>query len=181
MTKGRITQIMGPVVDVAFEGEHLPEIYTAITIQDAKRKINLVVEVAQHLGEGRVRCVAMGPTDGLVRGMEAVDTGAQIRVPVGPATLGRIMNVLGEPVDERGEIQAERRDPIHRASPSFAELKVASARPSFCRNSSETSASSTAEKASSPASANAPARATTSGSASRSPACSRRPPSSTAR
>jgi len=125
MTKGRITQIMGPVVDVAFEGEHLPEIYTAITIQDAKRKINLVVEVAQHLGEGRVRCVAMGPTDGLVRGMEAVDTGAQIRVPVGPATLGRIMNVLGEPVDERGEIQAERRDPIHRASPSFAELKVA--------------------------------------------------------
>jgi len=125
MKKGRLTQIMGPVVDIAFEGEHLPEIYTAITIQDAKRKINLVVEVAQHLGEGRVRCVAMGPTDGLVRGMEAVDTGAPICVPVGPATLGRIMNVLGEPVDERGEIKTERRDPIHRASPSFAELKVA--------------------------------------------------------
>jgi len=125
MKKGRLTQIMGPVVDVAFEGEHLPEIYTAITIKDADRGINLVVEVAQHLGEGRVRCVAMGPTDGLVRGMEATDTGAPIRVPVGPATLGRIMNVLGEPVDERGEIQAQRRDPIHRASPSFAELKVA--------------------------------------------------------
>jgi F-type H+-transporting ATPase subunit beta len=125
MTKGRITQILGPVVDIAFEGEHLPEIYTAIEIRDAKRGIHLVVEVAKHLGEGRVRCVAMGPTDGLVRGMEAVDSGAPICVPVGPATLGRIMNVLGEPVDERGEIKAERHDPIHRASPSFAELKIA--------------------------------------------------------
>ena len=125
MNKGRITQVMGPVVDVAFPGERLPEIYSAITIQDDRRRVNLMVEVAQHLGEGRVRCIAMGPTDGLVRGMEAADTGAPITVPVGEATLGRIMNVLGRPVDERGEIKSDHRSPIRKASPDFSELKVA--------------------------------------------------------
>ncbi len=125
MNKGRVKQVMGPVVDVSFTDEHLPEIYTAILIRDEGRGIHLTVEVAQHLGEGAVRCVAMGPTEGLVRGMEAEDTGAPISVPVGEATLGRIMSVLGEPVDEKGEINSNRRDPIHKPAPSFSDLKVA--------------------------------------------------------
>ncbi len=125
MSKGRVKQVMGPVVDVEFPGVEPPEIDTAITITDEPRGIDLVVEVAQHLGEGSVRCVSMGPTHGLVRGMEAVDTGGPIAVPVGEATLGRLMNVLGRPVDERGPIESDRTDPIHKDAPSFDRLRVA--------------------------------------------------------
>ena len=99
---GKVVQVIGPVVDVEFEGGHLPEIYNAVRIQSADgagQKIDVIVEVEQHLGENRVRTVAMKRTDGMQRGMDAVDTGAPISMPVGPATLGRVMNVLGEPVD----------------------------------------------------------------------------------
>jgi F-type H+-transporting ATPase subunit beta len=117
---------MGPVVDIQFERGHLPEIYNAIKIEhkaesSGERDINLVVEAAVHLGDNIVRCVAMSSTDGLVRGMKAVDTGAPISVPVGKATLGRVFNVLGEPIDEAGEVKAEERHPIHRPAPSFDE------------------------------------------------------------
>lgn len=123
MKTGRIKQIMGPVVDVEFEAESLPAIFSAIKVEDAARKIDLTIEAASHVGENVVRCVAMGPTDGLVRGMEAVDTGAPIKVPVGPGTLGRIMNILGHPVDERGPIEGVRSDPIHRTPPSLEEQR----------------------------------------------------------
>ena len=100
-TVGKIVQIIGPVVDVEFQAGHLPAIYNAIRItmeQDGK-PVEVVAEVEQHLGENRVRAVAMKPTDGMTRGMDAIDTGAPISVPVGPETLGRVLNVLGEPVD----------------------------------------------------------------------------------
>ena len=117
---GRIIQVMGAVVDVKFETEQdLPSILNALTT-DLQGK-QLVLEVAQQLGEAVVRCIAMDSTDGLMRGQEVVDTGAPICVPVGPKTLGRIMNVLGEPVDNRGPIEGVRRDPIHREAPSFVE------------------------------------------------------------
>ena len=109
-TNGRITQVMGPVVDVEFPPGALPEIYTALRVTDAaidEREDNLVLEVAQHLGENTVRAIAMDTTDGLVRGQAVVNTGDGIRVPVGPGTLARIMNVFGGPVDERGPIKAE--------------------------------------------------------------------------
>jgi F-type H+-transporting ATPase subunit beta len=115
---------MGPVVDVEFPPGSLPEIYTALRLSNLSidaREGNLVLEVAQHLGENTVRCVAMDTTDGLVRGQSAVNTGDGIRIPVGPATLGRIMNVIGEPVDERGPIDAQKTLPIHRAAPSFVD------------------------------------------------------------
>jgi F-type H+-transporting ATPase subunit beta len=115
---GKITQVMGAVVDVQFEGD-LPSILNALEVDNQGKR--LVLEVAQHLGEGTVRTVAMDTTDGLVRGQEATDTGAPITVPVGPGTLGRIMNVIGEPVDERGPVVSEKRYPIHRPAPSFAE------------------------------------------------------------
>jgi F-type H+-transporting ATPase subunit beta len=122
--KGRLTQVIGAVVDVEFEGE-LPAILNALetTNVDAKtgEKVRLVFEVAQHLGENSVRAIAMDTTEGLVRGAEVTDTGGPIRVPVGPATLGRIMNVIGEPVDEAGPISSEHSSPIHREAPSFAE------------------------------------------------------------
>ena len=122
--KGRLTQVIGAVVDVEFEGD-LPAILNALetTNIDAKtgEKFRLVFEVAQHLGENSVRAIAMDTTEGLVRGAEVIDTGAPIRVPVGPATLGRIMNVIGEPVDEAGPISREHTSPIHREAPSFAE------------------------------------------------------------
>jgi F-type H+/Na+-transporting ATPase subunit beta len=122
---GRVIQIIGPAVDVEFEEGHLPAIYNAIRIYDdgtlGKVKIDVVVEVAQHIGENQVRCIAMKPTDGMVRGMKATDLGSPISVPVGRATLGRILNVLGEPVDERGPITTEERWPIHREAPSFEE------------------------------------------------------------
>ena len=117
---GRINQVMGAVVDVKFETERdLPSILNALTT-DLQGK-QLVLEVAQQLGEAVVRCIAMDSTDGLMRGQEVVDTGAPICVPVGPKTLGRIMNVLGEPVDNRGPIEGVRRDPIHREAPAFVE------------------------------------------------------------
>src|SRR3954464_2250371 len=100
MNKGRVVSIMGAVVDIEFERGQLPEIYNAIKIQAVLpngREINLTLEVSNHLGDNRVRCIAMSSTDGLVRGMEVVDLGVAITVPVGPATLGRVFNVLGEP------------------------------------------------------------------------------------
>ena len=117
---GKITQIIGAVLDIKYADGHLPEINEAIEItrQDKSR---LVVEVAQHLGDDVVRCITMGPTDGLVRGMEAVATGAAISVPVGENTLGRIFNVLGEPIDEKPAPTDVEYEPIHRKAPSFEE------------------------------------------------------------
>src|SRR5260370_34697019 len=107
---GTITQVIGAVVDVRFDGE-LPSILSALQVDNAGR--TLVLEVAQHLGENTVRTVAMDTTDGLVRGAEVVDTGSPIMMPVGPETLGRILNVIGEPVDELGPVGTNRRMPIH--------------------------------------------------------------------
>ncbi|MCI0402587.1 MAG: F0F1 ATP synthase subunit beta [Acidobacteria bacterium] len=118
---GKIVQVIGPVVDVEFEEDRLPAIYNAVRITsegfDVPLEIDIIAEAQQHLGEGRVRCVAMKPTDGIVRGMKAHDTGAPITVPVGRPTLGRVMNVLGEEVDKLGPIVSEKRYPIHRAAP----------------------------------------------------------------
>jgi F-type H+-transporting ATPase subunit beta len=122
--QGKILQVMGPVVDVEFPPGNLPEIYTALRTTNQAidaREDNLVVEVALHLGENTVRCIAMDTTDGLRRGQPVTNTGAQIVVPVGPRTLGRIMNVIGEPVDERGPIGAEIMSPIHRPPPDFVD------------------------------------------------------------
>jgi F-type H+-transporting ATPase subunit beta len=122
--QGKILQVMGPVVDVEFPPGNLPEIYTALRTTNQAidaREDNLVVEVALHLGENTVRCIAMDTTDGLRRGQPVTNTGAQILVPVGPRTLGRIMNVIGEPVDERGPIGAEIMSPIHRPPPAFVD------------------------------------------------------------
>jgi F-type H+-transporting ATPase subunit beta len=120
---GHIVQVIGPVLDVEFPGGNLPAIYNAVIVDDPGKEtgvpIHVVTEVAQHLGENRVRCISMKPTDGMVRGMKAVDTGAPITVPVGDATLGRIMNVIGEPVDERGPIQSKERWSIHREPPKY--------------------------------------------------------------
>ncbi|MFS8650530.1 MAG: F0F1 ATP synthase subunit beta [Caldibacillus sp.] len=130
MSKGRIVQVMGPVVDVKFENGHLPEIYNALKVKHKARSemevdIDLTLEVALHLGDNTVRTIAMDSTDGLIRGMEVEDTGAPISVPVGDVTLGRIFNVLGEPIDEGEEIPADvRRDPIHRPAPKFEELST---------------------------------------------------------
>jgi F-type H+-transporting ATPase subunit beta len=126
MANGRVVQVMGPVVDIEFDRGHLPAIYNAIKIQHkaqsaGERDIDLTVEVATHLGDNLVRTVAMSSTDGLVRGMEAVDTGAAISVPVGAVTLGRVFNVLGEPIDLQDLGQVDRRDPIHRKAPEFVE------------------------------------------------------------
>ncbi len=121
--EGKVVAIIGPVVDVKFPGDHIPEIYHAVHIaseaKEGNAPIDVTVEIAQHLGEGRVRCVAMEPTDGMVRGMKAVDLGEPITVPVGPQTLGRILNVLGKPVDELGPVETKKRSPIHRLAPSF--------------------------------------------------------------
>src|SRR5580704_14605126 len=115
---GRVTQVLGAVVDVQFAGE-LPFIQNAITCKIDNR--TLVLEVAQELGERTVRCIAMDSTDGMVRGLEVTDTVAPIMVPVGPETLGRILNVIGDPIDEKGPVNATRRMPIHRSAPSFEE------------------------------------------------------------
>ncbi|MGE0120459.1 MAG: F0F1 ATP synthase subunit beta [Dongiaceae bacterium] len=115
---GKITQVLGAVVDVQFDGD-LPAILNALHAQNQGKR--LVLEVAQHLGENTVRTVAMDTTDGLVRGQEAVDTGGPISVPVGPETLGRIINVVGEPVDERGPVTAKKSYPIHRPAPEFVD------------------------------------------------------------
>ena len=122
MNKGKITQVIGPVVDVQFEPGKLPEIYHAVKITNPSLgagEWNLVCEVAQHLGENTVRTIAMDSTDGLVRSQEVLDTGDQILMPVGPKTLGRIMNVIGEPVDEAGPIGNEKAWQIHRPAPDF--------------------------------------------------------------
>ncbi|MEE8587196.1 MAG: F0F1 ATP synthase subunit beta, partial [Acidobacteriota bacterium] len=125
MVDGQVSQVMGPVVDIQFEAGHVPKIYNAVKVTsegfDTPQPIELTLEVAHHLGEGVVKCVAMSPTDGLVRGMKAVDLGEPITVPVGRATLGRVLNVLGEPIDEQGPVKAEKRYPIHRPAPSFEE------------------------------------------------------------
>ena len=121
---GRVTQIIGSTFDAEFPEDKLPAIYNALKI-DAEVKgltINLVGEVQQHLGGGRVRCVALGSTDGMVRGMDVIDTGAALSVPVGKETLGRVFNLLGEPVDGRGPVETKERWPIHRHAPPLSEL-----------------------------------------------------------
>jgi len=124
MNTGRVVQVIGPVVDVEFD-QAVPAIYNAVRIQDDGSgggvPIDVIAEVEHHLGENRVRCVSMLPTEGMVRGMKATDTGGPISVPVGLGTLGRVMNVIGEPVDEMGPVQHTKRLPIHRAAPSFEE------------------------------------------------------------
>ncbi|MBI2861414.1 MAG: F0F1 ATP synthase subunit beta, partial [Chloroflexi bacterium] len=122
MAVGKVVQIIGPVIDVEFGHEGLPQLYNALEIRHDGGK--LVVEVAQHIGNNWVRCVAMSSTDGLARGAEAMDTGAPISVPVGPATLGRLFNVLGEPIDGLGPVETEQRYPIHREAPSFEEQET---------------------------------------------------------
>jgi F-type H+-transporting ATPase subunit beta len=121
---GRISQVIGAVVDVSFDSD-LPEILSALTTENNGTR--LVLEVAQHLGENTVRTIAMDSTDGLTRGQPVVDTGSQIRVPVGPMTLGRIMNVVGEPIDERGPVNAEQTAPIHADAPLFVDQSTDSA------------------------------------------------------
>ncbi|MEG1803443.1 MAG: F0F1 ATP synthase subunit beta, partial [Lachnospiraceae bacterium] len=117
---GKITQIIGAVLDIKFAEGNLPEINEAIQVPLKENK-RLIVEVAQHLGDDTVRCIAMGPTDGLVRGMEAVATGSAIRIPVGEKTLGRIFNVLGEPIDDLEAPTDVEYMPIHRKAPTFEE------------------------------------------------------------
>jgi F-type H+-transporting ATPase subunit beta len=122
--KGRLVQVIGAVVDVEFDG-HLPSILNALETTNTDQKtglpFRLVFEVAQHLGENTVRAIAMDTTEGLVRGQPVIDTGAPITVPVGPATLGRIMNVIGEPIDEAGPIDSPFHRGIHQEAPSFAD------------------------------------------------------------
>jgi F-type H+/Na+-transporting ATPase subunit beta len=122
---GKVSQVIGPAVDVEFEEGKQPPIYQALHITsrgfNVPAPIDVVVEVQQHLGEGRVRCVALQPTEGMVRGMSAEDTGGPVSIPVGKSTLGRVINVIGEPVDKLGPIEAKRRDPIHKPAPALVE------------------------------------------------------------
>ena len=127
---GKVVQVIGPVLDVAFDPEQLPDIYNALAVEssgDNGNAVRLIAEVQQHIGRGMVRAVSMTSTDGVTRGMDAVDTGSSISVPVGPPALGRILNVLGEPVDEQGPVVAEEgeveRWPIHREAPAFHRLE----------------------------------------------------------
>src|SRR5215813_4095704 len=120
---GHVIQIAGPAVDVQFHEGALPPIYEAVKVVsdgfNVPEPISVILEVQQHLGEGRVRCVAMSATDGMVRGMKAIDQGGPISVPVGKGTLGRVMNVIGNPVDALGPIASNQKLPIHRPAPSF--------------------------------------------------------------
>ncbi len=121
---GKVTQVMGPVVDAEFKNASLPEIYTALRVTNPlinDKEWNLVLEVAQQLGGRRVRCIAMDATDGLVRGAKVLNTEEPIKIPVGKKVLGRLMNVIGEPIDEMGSIEAEERWPIHHDPPKFVE------------------------------------------------------------
>ena len=122
---GQVVQIIAPVVDVESSDNYLPPIYQALRITsegfDVETPIDVVAEVQQHLGEGRVRAVSMLPTDGMIRGMKVIDQGGPITVPVGEATLGRVMNVIGDPVDELGSVNSETRASIHRHAPTFEE------------------------------------------------------------
>src|SRR5207237_8303153 len=121
---GRIVQVIGSTFDAEFEEGHLPEIYNALKVDAEHGGVprRLTGEVQQHLGGSRVRCVALGSTDGLVRGMKVTDTGKSVQVPVGKETLGRVFNLLGEPIDGRGPISATEFRPIHREPPAFSEL-----------------------------------------------------------
>ena len=124
VVKGLVTQVIGPVVDFRFDVGELPPLYGAIILTNPaidERKDNLVLEVAKHIGDNLVRCIAMDTTDGLVRGMEGTYRGEQITMPVGPEILGRILNVIGDPVDELGPVLTEKRYPIHRPAPSLME------------------------------------------------------------
>ena len=123
---GRVTQVIGSTFDIEFSEGHMPAIYNAVEIKSEHKgvKIDLVGEVQQHLGGGRVRAIALGSTDGMMRGMDVVDTGKPVSVPVGTATLGRVFNVLGQPIDERGPVEADRYDPIHRQAPPVNELST---------------------------------------------------------
>ena len=121
MSNGKIVQIIGAVVDVEFPADALPKVYDALRVEEA----SLTLEVQQQMGDGVVRCIAMGSSEGLKRGLTAVGTGAPISVPVGTGTLGRIMNVLGEPQDERGEVKTEDKWEIHRDAPAYDELSGA--------------------------------------------------------
>ena len=118
VAEGRVIQVAGPTIEIEFPEGHIPKIYNAIHITsegyDVPVKIDITAEVAQHIGEGRVRTISMEATDGLVRGMKAYDTGAPITIPVGKETLGRVLNVLGQPVDNMGPITTEHTLPIHR-------------------------------------------------------------------
>jgi len=122
---GKVIQISGPAVDIQFDEQHMPPIYQALRITsegfDIPTPMSIIVEVQQHLGEGRVRTIAMEATEGMVRGMKAIDTGGPIMVPVGRETLGRVLNVIGEPVDQLGPVQTDKRMPIHRQAPAFDE------------------------------------------------------------
>lgn len=127
MNKGRVVSITGAVVDIEFERGHLPEIFNAVKIEatlEGGRSVDLTLEVSNHLGDNLVRCIAMSSTDGLVRGIEAVDLGRPITVPVGNATLGRVFNVLGEPIDNAGAVVSEVNNPIHREAPAYDELST---------------------------------------------------------
>lgn len=131
MAEGKIIQIIGPVIDIEFPAGKLPPIYNALQIKatlkevDPPKEVDIIVEVEQHLGQNAVRCVSMKPTEGLVRGMKAVDTGKPISMPVGPGTLGRILNVIGDPVDNAGPVDATDYYPIHRPAPAFDEQSTA--------------------------------------------------------
>src|SRR5215210_4322838 len=123
-TMGKITQVIGSTFDAEFEDGHLPGIYNAVKIKSDRKgvKIDLTGEVQQHLGGSRVRCVALGTTDGLMRGMDATDTGKPVQVPVGMETLGRVFNLLGQPIDGRGPVTAKETRSIHAKPPAFATL-----------------------------------------------------------
>ena len=125
---GKVIQVAGPAVDVQFSEEHLPSIYNAVRVTsegfDVPTPLDVILEVQQHLGEGRVRTVALQPTEGMVRGMKAIDSGAPITVPVGRPTLGRVMNVIGQPVDNMGPLESDTRYPIHRPAPTFDQQSV---------------------------------------------------------
>src|SRR5271166_5362262 len=122
---GHVVQIAGPAVDVQFPEGNLPPIYEAVKVVsdgfNVPNPVNVILEVQQHLGEGRVRCIGMEATEGMVRGMNAIDQGGPISVPVGRGTLGRVMNVIGEPVDNLGPVACDKRMPIHRLAPAFDE------------------------------------------------------------
>src|SRR5438046_5516189 len=121
---GKIVQVIGSTFDAEFDEGHLPDIYNALRVDSEYKgvSIHLTGEVQQHLGGNRVRCVALGSTDGLVRGMQVVDTGKPVQVPVGKETLGRVFNLLGDPIDGRGPVVAAEYRPIHREPPKFNEL-----------------------------------------------------------
>jgi F-type H+/Na+-transporting ATPase subunit beta len=125
LVEGRVVQIAGPTIEIEFPEGHIPKIFNAIRVTsegyDVPTKIDITAEVAQHIGEGRVRTIAMEPTDGLVRGMKAYDLGQPITIPVGKQTLGRVLNVLGKPVDNMGPVNTEKHFPIHRSAPEFSE------------------------------------------------------------